>query len=116
MGFSRQEYWSGVPLPSPGHTRVLPNSVVIETLGNLFENAIAGPHWSPIKSEYLGKIFLISPDEPGVHPGMGIPAVPGDLAHLRNMDEVILATIYLSSGHTLLFEIVSFIVGTLGQL
>ena len=47
---------------------------------------------------------------------MGIPAVPGDLAHLRNMDEVILATIYLSSGHTLLFEIVSFIVGTLGQL
>ena len=29
MGFSRQEYWSGVPLPSPGHTC---NSIkIIET-------------------------------------------------------------------------------------
>ena len=25
MGFSRQEYWSGLPLPSPNHCIVLPS-------------------------------------------------------------------------------------------
>ena len=29
VGFSRQEYWSGVPLPSPIRALALPNSIVI---------------------------------------------------------------------------------------
>ena len=28
MGFSRQEYWSGVPLPSPPSSNLIPNSVL----------------------------------------------------------------------------------------
>ena len=30
MGFSRQEYWSGVPLPSPPHTLQPKNSLGLE--------------------------------------------------------------------------------------
>ena len=29
MGFSRQEYWSGVPLPSPIHFRHMPNKLLM---------------------------------------------------------------------------------------
>ena len=28
QGFSRQEYWSGVPLPSPIHTLLIPKSLL----------------------------------------------------------------------------------------
>ena len=34
MGFSRQEYWSGLPFPSPGD---LPNPDIILSLGAFFD-------------------------------------------------------------------------------
>ena len=34
MGFSRQEYWSGVPLPSPSVGAVRQNYQILETGGN----------------------------------------------------------------------------------
>jgi len=48
MGFSRQEYWSGLPFPSPGH---LPNPgiklaplVSPSLAGRLFTTAPPGKH------------------------------------------------------------------------
>ena len=42
MGFSRQEYWSGMPLPSPGYTEVLH----IHTCISLLSAAAAKSLWS----------------------------------------------------------------------
>ena len=39
MGFSRQEYWSGVPLPSPAFPYLFPNKIRFRTLINKF------PRW-----------------------------------------------------------------------
>ena len=39
MGFSRQEYWSGLPFPSPGdvpHIGIKPSSLKSPALGNDF--------------------------------------------------------------------------------
>jgi len=46
MGFSRQEYWSGLPFPSPGY---LPN-----------------PHVKPTSSTLAGGFFMAEP--PGMPP------------------------------------------------
>ena len=44
MGFSRQEYWSGVPLPSPGGSHGIPKSVGQKVMrvsaGDLLEEII----------------------------------------------------------------------------
>ena len=50
MGFSRQEYWSGLPLPSPGdlrHPRIKPMSPATSALANgFFTTEPPGkPHW-----------------------------------------------------------------------
>ena len=41
MGFSRQEYWSGVPLPSPMTSLPLNNVVILGKLVNLIEPSIS---------------------------------------------------------------------------
>ena len=48
MGFSRQEYWSGLPFPSPGD---LPNSGIKPRSPALWANALT--------SEPLGKHYLV---------------------------------------------------------
>ena len=45
MGFSRQEYWSGVPLPSPsGYGNFLKNKIIIK-LEFSCQFVTSGPHW-----------------------------------------------------------------------
>ena len=52
MGFSRQKYWSGVPLPSPikpcSHTLFLNLSFISKNLCYLFAVVILGPLITPI--------------------------------------------------------------------
>ena len=52
MGFSRQEYWSGVPLPSPikpcSHTLFLNLSFISKNLCYLFSVVILGPLITPL--------------------------------------------------------------------
>ena len=38
MGFSRQEYWSGLPFPSPGDLPPMDQTLVICTAGRFFTN------------------------------------------------------------------------------
>ena len=43
MGFSRQEYWSGVPLPSPDKLALLKKKILLSLLGifcNVGENLV----------------------------------------------------------------------------
>ena len=42
MGFPRQEYWSGLPVPSPGN---LPNSGIESTSPTLQVNSLSMNHW-----------------------------------------------------------------------
>ena len=52
MGFSRQEYWSGVPLPSPIHVPILPQTPLPSRLPhNIEESSLCytvGPCWLSI--------------------------------------------------------------------
>ena len=55
MGFSRQEYWSGVPLPSPS---VILDSIISLTLNSLASHFLAGqtiPVWvsAPVMPDNL---------------------------------------------------------------
>ena len=52
MGFSRQEYWSGVPLPSPGAT-----SIQLYSLDK-------SPHCAITFSYWLSQLHSILPGEP----------------------------------------------------
>ena len=54
MGFSRQEYWSGLPFPSPGD---LPDPKTEPRPPTLQAEALALPSEAPRKSiDYLGRI------------------------------------------------------------
>ena len=48
MGFSRQEYWSGVPLPS----LVMPYRYVLSPTGLLYHLRLLLPYWFSIKMIY----------------------------------------------------------------
>ena len=56
MGFPRQEYWSGLRFPSPGH---LPNSGIkpqsSALAGRFFTSEQPGKPILKIKLDYLGK-------------------------------------------------------------
>ena len=43
MGFPRQEYWSGVPLPSPGKTTVTAKFTIISS--KLLNHKVQGKRW-----------------------------------------------------------------------
>ena len=48
MGFSRREYWSGLPFPSPGdllNPRIEPGSPVLQA-----DSLPSEPPWKPIRS------------------------------------------------------------------
>ena len=50
MGFSRQEYWSGLPSPSPGHLPkpgIKPGSLMSATLAGRFFTTSAPPPGKP---------------------------------------------------------------------
>ena len=53
MGFSRQEYWSGLPLPSPG---ALPEPGIKPGSPALEANALSSE--PPGKEQVLSKMFL----------------------------------------------------------
>ena len=45
MGFSRQEYWSGLPFPSPGdlpNTGIEPRSLALQA-----DSLLSEPRWKP---------------------------------------------------------------------
>ena len=71
MKFSRQEYWSGLPFPSPGdlpHPGIEPRSPTLQADALLSEppGNFYGPHW------------LYSPwNSPGQNTGMGISFLQG---------------------------------------
>ena len=55
MGFRRQEYWSGLPLPSPGD---LPDPGVEPASPALQADSLLLSHWgSPISYVDLGKLL-----------------------------------------------------------
>ena len=55
MGFSRQEYWSGVPLPSPILEQWLANTTAHwNHLWGFKNNSVSRPHSRLIKAECLG--------------------------------------------------------------
>ena len=70
MGFSRQEYWSGVPLPSPCKPHILPKKENLYTLGwqiylsflfkSLIKSSLAGHLESLMFSQNLGNLRLQS--------------------------------------------------------
>ena len=61
MGFSRQEYWSGLPCPPPGdlpHERIKPASLVYPALQA--DSLLLNHQGSPIKlAQYLAFRFLV---------------------------------------------------------
>ena len=74
MGFSRQEDWSGVPLPSPVSCSVMSNSVIPWTIAH---QAPLGREFS--RQEYWSRLPFPSPEDPpdtGIDPGS--PAVQVD--------------------------------------
>ena len=63
VGFSRQEYWSGVPLPSPFNYTSLSQSIVLRSAtsappGHLLETKFLRPHTGPVESQTLSEITL----------------------------------------------------------
>ena len=70
MGFSRKEYWSGLPCPPPGDLPgpgIEPTSLMVPALaGRFFTTSIT---WKPLKQTYLdlisGTLHLWSPMPPG---------------------------------------------------
>ena len=65
MGFSRQEYWSGLPLPPPGDLpdpEIEPASLVSAALaGRIFTTAPPGKSWGSLNCFTL--VFLRSCQE-----------------------------------------------------
>ena len=55
MGFSRQEYWSGVPFPSPGH--LLDPGIELESPARQVDSLPLSHQGSPEKT---GEVILIA--------------------------------------------------------
>ena len=67
MGFARQEYWSGVPLPSPVSCSVMSNSVIPWTIAHQAPLSMEFP-----RQEYWSGLTFPSPrdlPDPGIEPG-----------------------------------------------
>ena len=64
MGFSRQEYWSGMPFPSPGD---VPNPGIEPRSPTLQADALPSEH--PGKPD--GKEPPVKAEDPGLIPGLG---------------------------------------------
>ena len=65
MGFSRQEYWSGLPCPSPGD---LPNSGIKRTSLALADDLFTtSATWAPLVAQKVKNL----PDNAGEIPGAG---------------------------------------------
>ena len=59
MGFSRQEYWSGVPLPSPRHWEYEANNIFrVIVLTNLNNGPIAQKIWNFANLGILLKLLI----------------------------------------------------------
>ena len=60
MGFSRQEYWSGLPFPSPGDLPDLGNKLVSPALqvDSLPVNHQGSPTWQIVGIKYILILFL----------------------------------------------------------
>ena len=62
MGFSRQEYWSGLPLPSPGnlpHPGIEPRSPALEA--DALTSEPPGPEIKPVSSAWVGGLLTTEP-------------------------------------------------------
>ena len=84
MGFPRQEYWSGLPFPSPGD---LPNPGIEPRSPALQADSLpAEPHRKP-KNTGVGIPSPADLSNPGIKPGsLGSPALQADslLSYLGN--------------------------------
>ena len=67
-GFSRQEYWSGLPFPSPMGPAYKPLIVKKGKLVRGFRKQWSDGH--EVESEVTGRSWL-SPGSPPAHPGLG---------------------------------------------
>ena len=81
MGFSRQEYWSGLPLPSPGdlpHPGTEPESPALQVV-SLPPESLGKPHMHIFRSILIysfpggsvGKESAFNPRDSGSVPGSG---------------------------------------------
>ena len=73
MGFSRQEYWSGLPLPSPGN---LPNQVSNPHLFSLLHwqagsLTLAPPDWTQKRAYFIGGLCKQLPSHDALQPSRG---------------------------------------------
>ena len=48
MGFSRQEYWSGVPLPSPDGLQWTSLALLVQKITSVLKNHVAGLLWASV--------------------------------------------------------------------
>ena len=74
MGFSRQEYWSGLPCPPPGdlpNSGIEPRSPALQVVSLLSE-----PPGKPRSIEWVAYPFSKGTSEPGIE--LGSPALQAD--------------------------------------
>ena len=81
MEFSRQEYWSGLPLPSPGDLQnpgIEPRSPALQA-----DSLLSEPPGSPNKyGSWLWKILQFASDFPGGSDGKASAYSAGDLGSI----------------------------------
>ena len=79
-GFSRQEYWSGLPFPSPMHACVLSRVSRVQFYATLWTAAHQAPLSTGVsRQEYRSGLPFPSPVTPSIHsihPGEPSPKVP----------------------------------------
>ena len=81
MGFSRQKYWSGVPLPSPVSCLVVSNS--------LWPHGLHCPSNSPGKNIGVGSRLLLQGIFPTQGSNMGLPHCRQILYHLSHLGSLL---------------------------
>ena len=61
MGFSRQDYWSGLPFPSPGdlpNSRIEPGSPTFQADALTSEPPHNWTHFITIKAQFVKKLYF----------------------------------------------------------
>ena len=70
MGFSRQEYWSGVPLPSPKGEKILPNMKGKITVTVIFAYLVSELFFVTLLLYFVSWDWLTNPASMGVFPSL----------------------------------------------
>ena len=93
MGFSRQEYWSGLPCPLSGDLPDPGIKTVSSTAAALQADCLSLSHWgSPVLPSHLSSIITCFPD---IHVGTQCCSTPEALLTLYSMVIVLSGVLFL---------------------